>query len=91
MGFGLAHEGEPYAYVVSSASCTSTHGLTPPLGAPKPAYTLRASSRRYRFIFLMHPFIGWTRLCTGNLDNAYWGGDLNIPTNRPSYQINDTR
>ncbi|KAI0356489.1 Six-hairpin glycosidase [Trametes cingulata] len=26
----------------------------------------------------------------GNLDNAYWGTDRNIPTPRPSYQINDT-
>ncbi|KAJ7667863.1 glycoside hydrolase family 9 protein [Mycena polygramma] len=26
-----------------------------------------------------------------NLDDAYWGGDQNIPTNRPSYAINDTR
>lgn len=27
---------------------------------------------------------------TADLDNAYWGGDKNIPTHRPSYQINDT-
>ncbi|KAJ6629127.1 glycoside hydrolase family 9 protein [Mycena sp. CBHHK59/15] len=27
----------------------------------------------------------------GDLDNAYWGGDQNIPTPRRSYQINDTR
>ncbi|KAF7352905.1 Endoglucanase [Mycena venus] len=26
-----------------------------------------------------------------DLDNAYWGGDQNIPTNRPSYAINDTK
>jgi endoglucanase len=26
----------------------------------------------------------------GNTDDAYWGGDLNIPEPRPSYQINDT-
>ncbi|KAL1940113.1 hypothetical protein VTO73DRAFT_9448 [Trametes versicolor] len=26
----------------------------------------------------------------GNLDNAYWGGDRDIPGPRPSYQINDT-
>ncbi|KAJ7095252.1 glycoside hydrolase family 9 protein [Mycena belliarum] len=25
-----------------------------------------------------------------NTDNAYWGGDKNLPTNRPSYAINDT-
>ncbi|KAI5124856.1 hypothetical protein M0805_007289 [Coniferiporia weirii] len=25
-----------------------------------------------------------------NTDDAYWGGDLNIPSPRPSYQINDT-
>ncbi|CAK5275709.1 unnamed protein product [Mycena citricolor] len=25
-----------------------------------------------------------------NLDDAYWGGDLNIPTDRPSYAVNDT-
>jgi endoglucanase len=25
-----------------------------------------------------------------DIDNAYWGGDLDIPTPRPSYQINDT-
>lgn len=25
-----------------------------------------------------------------NLDNAYWGGDKDIPGPRPSYQINDT-
>jgi endoglucanase len=25
-----------------------------------------------------------------DLDDAYWGGDLGIPQNRPSYQINDT-
>lgn len=24
------------------------------------------------------------------MDNTYWGGDLTIPTPRPSYQINDT-
>jgi endoglucanase len=29
-------------------------------------------------------------LFLGNLDNAYWGGDLTIPQPRPSYQINDT-
>ncbi|KAJ7699945.1 Six-hairpin glycosidase-like protein [Mycena rosella] len=26
-----------------------------------------------------------------NLDDAYWGGDQGIPTNRPSYAINDTK
>ncbi|KAJ6599199.1 glycoside hydrolase family 9 protein [Mycena vulgaris] len=26
-----------------------------------------------------------------NVDNAYWGGDQGLPTNRPSYAINDTR
>ncbi|KAJ7047503.1 glycoside hydrolase family 9 protein [Mycena alexandri] len=26
-----------------------------------------------------------------DLDNAYWGGDENIPLNRPSYSINDTK
>ncbi|KAJ7179258.1 glycoside hydrolase family 9 protein [Mycena filopes] len=26
-----------------------------------------------------------------DLDDAYWGGDQNIPTNRPSYSINDTK
>ncbi|KAJ6539213.1 glycoside hydrolase family 9 protein [Mycena capillaripes] len=26
-----------------------------------------------------------------NLDTAYWGGDQNIPKNRPSYAINDTK
>jgi endoglucanase len=26
-----------------------------------------------------------------DLDDAYWGGDENIPTNRPSYFINDTK
>ncbi|KAI0751507.1 Six-hairpin glycosidase [Daedaleopsis nitida] len=26
----------------------------------------------------------------GNLDNAYWGGDKDVPYPRPSYQINDT-
>ncbi|KAJ7937183.1 glycoside hydrolase family 9 protein [Mycena leptocephala] len=26
-----------------------------------------------------------------DLDDAYWGGDQNIPTNRPSYFINDTK
>ncbi|KAI0722260.1 Six-hairpin glycosidase [Cerioporus squamosus] len=26
----------------------------------------------------------------GNLDNAYWGGDRDIPYPRPSYQVNDT-
>ncbi|KAJ7179859.1 glycoside hydrolase family 9 protein [Mycena crocata] len=26
-----------------------------------------------------------------NVDNAYWGGDQNLPKNRPSYAINDTR
>ncbi|KAJ7276266.1 9 glycosyl hydrolase [Mycena haematopus] len=25
-----------------------------------------------------------------DVDNAYWGGDQDIPTNRPSYSINDT-
>ncbi|KAJ7507664.1 glycoside hydrolase family 9 protein [Mycena galericulata] len=25
-----------------------------------------------------------------DVDDAYWGGDQNIPTNRPSYAINDT-
>jgi endoglucanase len=28
---------------------------------------------------------------TANTDDAYWGGDQGIPTNRPSYAINDTR
>ncbi|KAJ6516028.1 glycoside hydrolase family 9 protein [Mycena sanguinolenta] len=26
-----------------------------------------------------------------DLDDAYWGGDQNIPTDRPSYSINDTK
>ncbi|KAI0265157.1 family 9 glycosyl hydrolase [Gloeopeniophorella convolvens] len=32
----------------------------------------------------------FVQVADGNLDNAYWGGDLNIPQDRPSYQINDT-
>ncbi|THH09932.1 hypothetical protein EW146_g8536 [Bondarzewia mesenterica] len=32
----------------------------------------------------------FVQVANADLDNAYWGGDLNIPTNRPSYQINDT-
>ncbi|KII95327.1 glycoside hydrolase family 9 protein [Plicaturopsis crispa FD-325 SS-3] len=32
----------------------------------------------------------YVQVADGDLDNAYWGGDLDIPTNRPSYQINDT-
>ncbi|KAH9002361.1 family 9 glycosyl hydrolase [Lactarius hatsudake] len=33
----------------------------------------------------------YVQVADANLDNAYWGGDLNIPQDRPSYQINDTR
>ncbi|EIM88135.1 family 9 glycosyl hydrolase [Stereum hirsutum FP-91666 SS1] len=32
----------------------------------------------------------YVQVADGNLDDAYWGGDLGIPTPRPSYQINDT-
>lgn len=28
--------------------------------------------------------------CLANTDDDYWGGDLNIPKSRPSYQINGT-
>jgi hypothetical protein len=30
------------------------------------------------------------RFLQAAVDNNYWGGDLDIPTPRPSYQINDT-
>ncbi|KAI9447798.1 family 9 glycosyl hydrolase [Lactarius indigo] len=33
----------------------------------------------------------YVQVADANLDNAYWGGDLDIPQDRPSYQINDTR
>ncbi|KAJ7283780.1 glycoside hydrolase family 9 protein [Mycena rebaudengoi] len=33
----------------------------------------------------------YVQVANGKLDDAYWGGDLNIPTTRPSYYINDTR
>lgn len=36
MGFGLAHQGEPYAFVVSSASCVCTHKLTRAQAHPSP-------------------------------------------------------
>ncbi|KAN0126633.1 glycoside hydrolase family 9 protein [Russula decolorans] len=36
------------------------------------------------------PHTLYVQVADANLDNAYWGGDLNIPQNRPSYQINDT-
>ncbi|KAF7981656.1 hypothetical protein HWV62_32770 [Athelia sp. TMB] len=32
----------------------------------------------------------YVQVATSDLDNAYWGGDLNIPTPRPSFPINDT-
>ncbi|KAI0068914.1 glycoside hydrolase family 9 protein [Artomyces pyxidatus] len=32
----------------------------------------------------------YVQVADANLDNAYWGGDLNIPSDRPSYQINST-
>ncbi|KAA1466260.1 glycoside hydrolase family 9 protein [Dentipellis sp. KUC8613] len=32
----------------------------------------------------------YVQVADADLDNAYWGGDLNIPDHRPSYQINDT-
>jgi endoglucanase len=60
-------------------------------GSPKPAYTLYTSGRRYQSAYRYALPLSKHRPCTGNLDNAYWGGDLNIPQNRPSYQINDTR
>ena len=31
------------------------------------------------------------QVADGNLDNAYWGGDLSIPYPRPAYQINATQ
>ncbi|KAH9059033.1 family 9 glycosyl hydrolase [Lactarius vividus] len=33
----------------------------------------------------------YVQVADANLDKAYWGGDLSIPKDRPSYQINDTR
>ncbi|KAH9850026.1 Six-hairpin glycosidase [Lenzites betulinus] len=36
------------------------------------------------------PNVLYVQVGDGNLDNAYWGGDRNIPSPRPSYQINDT-
>lgn len=30
------------------------------------------------------------QVSSADVDDAYWGGDLDIPTPRPSYQINDT-
>ncbi|KAI0824644.1 Six-hairpin glycosidase [Trametes gibbosa] len=36
------------------------------------------------------PNVLFVQVGDGNLDNAYWGGDRNIPSPRPSYQINDT-
>ncbi|KAH7929494.1 glycoside hydrolase family 9 protein [Leucogyrophana mollusca] len=32
----------------------------------------------------------FVQIADANLDNAYWGGDQNIPQPRPSYQINAT-
>ncbi|KAI0321872.1 family 9 glycosyl hydrolase [Amylostereum chailletii] len=32
----------------------------------------------------------YVQVADANLDNAYWGGDRNIPSDRPSYQINST-
>ncbi|KAI0053068.1 glycoside hydrolase family 9 protein [Auriscalpium vulgare] len=32
----------------------------------------------------------YVQVADANLDNAYWGGDVNLPTDRPSYQINNT-
>ncbi|KAH7914309.1 glycoside hydrolase family 9 protein [Hygrophoropsis aurantiaca] len=32
----------------------------------------------------------YVQIADANLDNAYWGGDQNIPQPRPSYQINAT-
>ncbi|RDB22862.1 Endoglucanase E-4 [Hypsizygus marmoreus] len=39
-----------------------------------------------------HPSNNTLYVLVGNtdLDNAYWGGDVGIPTFRPSFQINDT-
>ncbi|KNZ73828.1 Endoglucanase E-4 [Termitomyces sp. J132] len=39
-----------------------------------------------------HPSPNTLYVLVGNtdVDDAYWGGDLNIPSFRPSYQINDT-
>ncbi|KAG6854997.1 hypothetical protein C0991_005926 [Blastosporella zonata] len=39
-----------------------------------------------------HPSNNTLYVLVGNtdVDDAYWGGDQNIPTFRPSYQINDT-
>ncbi|KAH9960515.1 glycoside hydrolase family 9 protein [Russula dissimulans] len=36
------------------------------------------------------PHTLYVQLSDDDKDNAYWGGDLNIPTPRPSFQINDT-
>ncbi|KAH9994083.1 glycoside hydrolase family 9 protein [Russula compacta] len=36
------------------------------------------------------PHTLYVQVSDANLDNAYWGGDLSIPQDRPSYQINDT-
>lgn len=33
----------------------------------------------------------YSHMTAEEVDNAYWGGDRNIPLPRPSYQINDTR
>ncbi|TFK55840.1 family 9 glycosyl hydrolase [Heliocybe sulcata] len=32
----------------------------------------------------------YVQVADPDYDNAYWGGDQNIPSNRPSYQVNDT-
>ncbi|KAJ7904387.1 glycoside hydrolase family 9 protein [Mycena olivaceomarginata] len=40
-----------------------------------------------------HPSPSTLYVLVGNtdVDNAYWGGDQNIPTHRPSYSIDDTK
>ncbi|KAJ4467541.1 9 glycosyl hydrolase [Lentinula aciculospora] len=44
------------------------------------------------WLIKMHPNNDtlYVEVADSNIDNAYWGGDQNIPGPRPSFQINDT-
>lgn len=83
MGPGLAHKSE---YIHERRLRRMIFTRCPRHILPRVPYMFSSGTVSFIFMFCCASL---TRQ-TADLDNAYWGGDQNIPTFRPSYQINDT-